>query len=122
MGRLLTITKSNEVSLGRRKKMISRKIATGPVTLAVALIFLVCLLSLFFLAQVFQSSTKGYEISELESDMEALKEQNKVLEIQAAELRSFETIKNEAEKLNMVQANKIVYIKQSGTSVAVADR
>jgi cell division protein FtsL len=90
--------------------------------MVVALIFLICLLSLFFLAQVFQSSTKGYEISELEGKMEALKEQNKELEIKAAELRSFETIKNEAEKLNMVNANRIVYIRQSGTSVAVAER
>lgn len=122
MGRLLTITKSNDVKLGKRKKSLSRKLRTGPVTLAVALIFLVCLLSLFFLAQVFQSSTKGYEISELESDMEELKEQNKALEIKAAELRSFENIKNEAERLNMVQAERIVYIRQSGTSVAVANR
>jgi len=121
MGRLLTITRSNEVAVGRRKKVISRKMVTGPVTLAAALIFLICLLSLFFLAQVFQSSTKGYEISELESNMDELKEQNKSLEIRAAELRSFETIKNEAEKLNMVQAERIVYIRQSGTSVVVAN-
>lgn len=112
-------TKSN--SLGKRKNLFSQRLKTGPVTLTVVVIFLVCLLSLFFLAQVFQSSTKGYEITDLEKRIKNLEEENKSLEIRAAELKSFENIKNEADKLNMVQSNKIVYIRQSGTSVAVAN-
>ncbi len=109
-------------SLERREKIIPHSLKAGPVTLTVILISLVCLLSLFFLAQIFQSSTKGYEITDLERRVKDLKEQNAALEIKAAELRSFENIKNEAEKLNMVQANKIVYIKQSGRTVAVANK
>lgn len=109
-------------NLKRRGKIIPHNFKAGPVTLTVILISLVCFLSLLFLAQIFQSSTKGYEISDLERKVKELKEQNKVMEIRAAELRSFENIKNEAEKLNMTQANKIVYIKQSGRSVAVANR
>jgi cell division protein FtsL len=106
----------------RREKMILSNIKAGPVTLVIILLSLVCFLSLFFLAQVSQSSTKSYEIADLEKKVKELKEQNKVLELKAAELRSFENIKNEAEKLNMVSADKIVYIKQSGRSVAVANK
>lgn len=122
MSRLLTVTKSNDSSLGKRKSTLSYKLKTGPVTLTVVVICLVCLLSLFFLAQVFQSSTKGYEVTDLEKKIKELKEDNKSLEIKAAESRSFENIKNEAEKLNMVSADKIVYLRQSGSSVAVANR
>jgi cell division protein FtsL len=109
-------------SVGRRNKIIPRNLKAGPVTLTIVVITLVCLLSLLFLAQIFQSSTKGYEITDLERKVSELKEQNKALEIKAAELRSFENIKSEAEKLNMVRADKIVYVKQSGRSVAVANR
>lgn len=112
--------KASNNSIGKRKGLFSQRLKTGPVTLTVVVIFLVCLLSLFFLAQVFQSSTKGYEITDLEKRIKELKEENKSLEIRAAELKSFDNIKNEAEKLNMVQASKIVYIRQSGSSVAVA--
>lgn len=122
MARFLTIIQSNNLTPGRRKKLISRKIRTGPVTLAIITITLVCLLGLFFLAQVFQSSTKGYEITDLEKRVEELKEQNKLLEIKAAELRSFENIKSEAEKLNLIPSNEIVYIRQSGRSVARANQ
>lgn len=113
-------TESNSTSIGRKKRLFSQRLKTGPVTLTVVVIFLVCLLSLFFLAQVFQSSTKGYEITDLEKRIKDLKEENKSLEIKAAELKSFENIRNEAETLNMVQSNKIVYIRQGGTSVAIA--
>lgn len=109
-------------NLKKKEKIILYNLKAGPVTMTVILISLVCFLSLFFLTQIFQSSTKGYEITELEKKAKELKEQNKALEIKAAELRSFENIKNEADKLNMVRTNKIVYIKQSGRSVAVANK
>ena len=116
----LSNIKLNNVSFEKRKKSFSNHLKSGPVTMVIVVIFLICVLSLFFLAQVFQSSTKGYEMTELENKIKDLKEQNKSLEIKSAELKSFENLKNEANILNMVPANKIVYIKRSGTSVAVA--
>ena len=121
MGRL-SITRSNNISIGKNRKGFSSRIKSGPITMVTVVIFLICVLSLFFLAQVFQSSTKGYEITELQNQIDDLEEQNKSLEIEAAELKSFENLKNEASSLNMVSTDKIVYIKKSGTSVAVASQ
>ncbi len=114
------MTKSRNISFGKRRQGFSSRLKSGPVTMVMVVIFLICVLSLFFLAQVFQSSTKGYEITDLQSQVKELKEQNKSLEIKAAELKSFENLRDEATTLNMVPTEKIVYLKKSGTSVAVA--
>ena len=71
-------------------------------TMVFVLIFLFCGLSFFFLAQVFQSSTKGYEVSSLEDKAEELREQNKKLEVQAAELRSLNGLEESVKEINMV--------------------
>lgn len=115
----LSIAKSSNASY---RKSIFGRVKSGPVTMVMVVVFLVCVLSFFFLAQVFQSSTKGYEITELQNKVKDLEEQNKSLEIEAAELKSFENLKSEAETLNMVSTSEIVYLKKSGTSVAVASR
>lgn len=84
----------------------------------VVVIVLICLISLFFLAQVFQASTKGFEISNLQEQAEELKEKNRALEIESTDLRSFEKIQREAEKLNMVKTEKIVYMRSDGKMAA----
>lgn len=120
MSRYLTLTPQNSfIRLNRQKRTVHLKLNRGPYTTVLILIILISVLSLFFLTQVFQSSTKGYEISGLQKQAEELKEKNKTLEIKAAELRSFDRIKQEAEKLNMVKSDKIVYLQTKG-SVAVA--
>jgi len=118
----MSIARSSNISIGKRKRGFSSRLKSGPVTMVMVVIFLICVLSLFFLAQVFQSSTKGYEITELHDQIKNLEEQNKSLEIEAAELKSFENLKDEANTLNMVNTDNIVYIKRSGTSVAVANQ
>lgn len=118
MSRYLTLTNSNFIGPTRQKRTVSLRLKRGPYTTAVVLIILISLLSLFFLAQVFQSSTSGYEISNLQKQADELKEKNKTLEIKAAELRSFDRIRQEAEKMNMIKSDKIVYLRAKG-SVAV---
>lgn len=120
MSRYLSLANTNLV-FGRRKKAVNLKLKRGPYTTAIVLVILICLLSLFFLAQVFQSSTKGYEISNLQQQAEELKEKNKALEIKAAELRSFDKIREAANKLNMIKSETIVYL-QGKKEMAVANR
>lgn len=103
----------------KRKRTISRKFQTGPVFLAIATIILICLISFLFLFQVFQSSTEGYKISDLEKKVEELKEKNKQLEIEAAKLRSLEHIESLKDQLNMVETRNIVYVKEAARTVVV---
>lgn len=117
--RYLTLTNSNIFNFRQQKRTANLRLKSGPYTLAIVLIILICVLSLFFLAQVFQSSTSGYEIAKLQKQADELKDQNKSLEIKAAELRSFDKISDQAKKLNMVQSDKIVYLKAKRIEVAI---
>lgn len=119
MAKYLTITNSDTDKTGIRKKTISSKINLGPVTLTIITIVLVCLLSLFYLSQIFTSSTKGYEMSDLEKRASGLREENRKLEIKAAELKSYKLLEEEAKKLNMVSPEKIIYISRYGGTVVV---
>lgn len=113
----LTLAK-NRAIFGKRKRTVSLKFKPGPYTLMVVVVVLICLISLFFLAQVFQASTQGFEISNLQEQIEELKEKNRALEVKSTELRSFEKIKKEAEKLNMVKTDKVVYLRSDGKMAA----
>ena len=70
-----------------------------------------------FLTQVFDSSTKGYEITELENEVDDLEDEHAKLEIEAAKLKSFENLDGEADKLNMVPIKSVVYLTRTGTVV-----
>jgi cell division protein FtsB len=120
VSRYFTLTHQNSfIRLNRQKRTVNLRLKRGPYTTALILIVLISVLSLFFLAQVFQSATSGYQISDLQKQADELKEKNKTLEIKAAELRSFDRIKQEAEKLNMIKSDQIVYLRAK-TSMAAA--
>lgn len=116
------LTLNNSYSSNLRKKTVKKKIKTGPVTLTIVTIILFCALGLLFLAQVFQSQTKGYEVLELKKQAEELKQENKNLEIKAAELRSIDSIKQSAKQLNLIDTKNIVYINKTGNSAVVMNR
>lgn len=117
MARFLTLTKSNTRRRGIRKKALGGSVAPGPVTMVVGLVVLFCVLSMMFLVQVFQSSTTGYEVSALQDQIDDLKEDNKKLEIQAAELQSLDSIEKSVQEINMVPLDSIVYVEPPATSI-----
>ncbi|MDD3498706.1 MAG: septum formation initiator family protein [Candidatus Moranbacteria bacterium] len=67
------------------------------------------------------SAVKGYEIRKVEKEIEDLRKENKKLQIEAAELNSSYNIENEAQNLNMVKAEDVVYISESGQAVAIRE-
>lgn len=119
MARFLTLSKSGDIQRGKRKKAIRGKIKIGPVTLCFVTIILLCLISLFYLTQANQIATKGYEIKDLEDRLDNLKEENRGLELRAAELQSVRNVEEGVKKLNMVPLQKVVYISSEGTVVAL---
>lgn len=122
MAGYLTITSSRTTKRGVRKRTVGNDVKIGPVTFVVTTVSILALIGFLFLAQLFQTSTKGYEISALRDQVGELKEENKKLEIKAAELRSFENVNQSVEKFNMVKSNNVVYLKKVGSSVVVANR
>lgn len=120
MARFLTVNKKN--SRSGRKHSLKGFFRTGPFALGVAMILLFCFLSLFFLAQVFQSSTRGYEVSALEKKVKRIKEDNQKLEVRAAELQSLDKIEESVKTINMVPIEEVIYVKSDQNAVAAARR
>ncbi|MFH2105119.1 MAG: hypothetical protein ABII72_02685 [Parcubacteria group bacterium] len=122
MAGYLTITNARTAKRGIRKRTVVKNVHIGPVTFVVTTVSIFALIGFLFLAQLFQTSTKGYEISALRDQVGDLKDENKKLEIKAAELRSFENVNQSVEKFNMVKSNNVVYLKKVGGSVVVVNK
>ena len=63
----------------------------GPVSNAIVLIVLVCLIGLVYITQVIKTNAYSYQIQELQTKQASLKEDQKNLELNAARLRSIES-------------------------------
>ena len=78
----------------------------GIIVLAVAALMIVG-----YLIEVNSFSTKGYEISTLQKKVEQLKEDQRQLEVQAAQLQSLQRIQDDPAVQNMVPVSKISYVQ-----------
>lgn len=63
----------------------------GPISNAIVLIVLTCLIGLVYLTQVTKTNAYSYQIQDLQSKQSVLKEEQKDLELSAARLRSIES-------------------------------
>lgn len=93
----------NAVSFSRESKRL------GPISNAIVLLVMVCLIGLVYLTQVTKTNSFSYQINELETTQTHLKEEQKDLEVTAARLRSVES-RRVAEA-----ANSLVSVAPSGT-------
>lgn len=71
-------------------------------------------LGVFYLYQVNDSATKGFEIKKLESGITSLENENKNLKIKETELRSMSNIEKNIGELNLVSSYKINYVETGG--------
>ncbi len=108
------MTYSSSVSVSRRQYMrrgqnsvtLSQKTkALGPVSNAVILIVLACLIGLLYLTQVTKTNSYGYKINALEQEKTALEEQKTNLEVTAARLQSLDRVKNSEVAKKLVQVS-----------------
>ena len=63
----------------------------GPISNAIILLVLLCLIGLVYLTQVTKTNAYSYQIAELQSKQSQLKEEQKDLELTAARLKATET-------------------------------
>ena len=77
-----------------RKKTLSQEIRIGSITLTFTLIVIICVLSIAHLLESNQFQTYGYEINELEKTRANLLIENRSLQLQIAQAKSLDSIKN----------------------------
>lgn len=115
MSRYLTLTNSSSVRFGERKGAIKTQQAKmGGVTLSFLLVALICATSVFYIFEVNNLATKGYEIKNFETQLDKLKKENEQLNIRAAELKSMYNIEEKTKDLNMVAPKDISYLNLPG--------
>jgi hypothetical protein len=78
----------------------------------------VTFLSLFYLQQVLGTASQGSDIRGLEGRIMELRERQRSLELEGAELRSIRTIENHIPQLNLVLTDRVSYLAQPGDRVA----
>lgn len=86
-----------------RKLALSQKVLASLIVLSV---FFVA----FYLWQINDLATKGFQIKGLEEKIASIRENNKNLELQATDLQSLSNIEKLEKDLNMVKVNKVEYI------------
>lgn len=69
----------------------------------------------FYLYQVNNLATKGYEIREMESKIATLNDANRKNKIYEMELRSMHNIEKEMQDLNLVSPTNITYLDMNGS-------
>jgi cell division protein FtsL len=73
-------------------------------------------LVLAYLVQVNSFSTKGYEIRNAQKKIDQLRNDQRALEVQSAELQSLQRIQSQPAVLNMVPVSSISYVQTTSLS------
>ncbi|MGW8184792.1 MAG: hypothetical protein ACWGHO_01615 [Candidatus Moraniibacteriota bacterium] len=92
---------------------------SGFAKVKMAAIFLCLLVCVAYLGIINTTAVKGYEVRNVEERIEALRKENKQLQIEEAELNSFYNIKDNIGNLNMVETEDVVYIDNNDDAMAI---
>ncbi len=105
------MTYSSTLSLGRQRYTRRNQNSVtfhddskrlGPISNAILLVVLACLLGLVYLTQVTKTNAYSYRIRKLQTEQSSLKNERDELEVAAARLQALETIKNSPQAASLV--------------------
>lgn len=105
-----TMTYGKNVSISRASAyqrnrnvvtMSATRAGLGPVSSAIVLVLVMCLLGLMYLTQVTKTNALGYKVSELTAKQTQLKEEYASLEVESTRLQSLERVKSSSVASNM---------------------
>ena len=87
----------------------------GPVSLGFITVLIFSLISLFYLAQSNQITTKGYALQELQEEQSKVLSENERLQVEAARLESLNKASQKAKDLSMVPIKELKYFNGSSS-------
>ncbi|GEM_PF-1522787 len=102
-----------------RKNSFLKRLAQKSVALNVLLLVLIIFAAFSYLFYINRTATGSFEIKGLESRLSQLQEDNKKLELQAAEIQSLSNIEEGVKDMDMVAVSHIQYLPAVGSTVAV---
>lgn len=83
---------------------------TAALMLGLAAVSIVGMLGFFYLQQVVQTASQATDVRQLEAKITDLKEQQRVIELTGAELRSLKNVEEDTQKMNLVPTDKVSYL------------
>ena len=95
-----------------------RGLKLGPISLGFVTVLIFSLISLFYLAQSNQITTKGYSLQELEAQQSKVLSENERLQVEAARLESLNKAATKAKDLSMVPVKNLKYFNNNSGVLA----
>ena len=95
---------------------------TVTVTFGLIALLLVGMLGFFYLQQVVSTASQGTDIHGLEAQLVDLKEKQRQLELEGAQLRSLQVVEDRIDKLNLVATDQVSYLVPTPDRVALQTR
>ena len=101
----------------RQKRLAVKQWLIGT-TFRCVLLTSVAVFGIMYVVQTSSISTKGYEINDLEGQIQVLEQENQKLEFEIATHRSMKSIQERLDGLGLVMADRVDYATLVGTAVA----
>lgn len=79
------------------------------------------MLGFLYLRQVVGTASQGTNIRELEAQILDLRDQQRQLELEGAQLRSLQAVEERTQELNLVEADRVSYLATLSDRVALGD-
>lgn len=92
--------------------------ATITITAGMMALVVVGMLGFFYLRQVIGTASQGGNIHTLETTLGQLKERQRQLELEGAQLRSLQTIEEYTQHLNLIAVDRVTYLAPDDNRVA----
>ena len=102
----------------REKRMAVRQWLVST-TFRGVLLTVIAVFGVMYVAQTSSASTKGYDMRDLEKQIQSLEHETQRLEFEIATHRSMQSIQTRLAGLNMVSADNVEYATLVGTAVAM---
>lgn len=100
--------------VAKRKTNIEKKNIKGFVNSTVLIVALLIVCGAVYLYSINSSAVKGYQVRQVEKEIQDLKKQNEDLKIREAELKSLYHVEESSKNMNMGDLKNISYIEETG--------
>ncbi len=118
MGRLLTITDSNETKSGFRKSAINKDLIIGPNAIKFVAVAVFAVLAMVYLAMSTAGANQGVEINGLNSEESRLELETERMDAEVIRLKALSTIDEEFKKVELEPISRVEHITSSNRDLA----
>jgi len=98
----------------KRKINTEKKSIKGFVNSTVLIVALLLVCGAIYLYSINSSAVKGYQVRQVEKEIQELEKQNEDLKIREAELKSLYHVEESSKNMNMEDLKNISYIEETG--------